>query len=667
VSFSKFANNRASTAGAGVYVRRSAQLNLTDSLVVGNIGLGAAGVAVVDKATAHLDNVVVKDNSARVRGAGMSVGDLASADVHNCTFHNNTSSQGGGIYAFGQSSTKVTHTVFTNNSANGTALVVAAGGGAIAVDDNATMTIVDVNMSTNTAVFGGAIDVSNNGTLRLHSSTISDSTAALSGGAMFLTGSCNAVVTLSTLTNNTAKERDGGAVFLDETTNATITASRLIDNRARLGGGVLCLNCSVCLVASNMSGNRATIRGGALAAEENATVIFEDCGLDANQAPRGGAIGLLNASQVGLYRCLLQGNAASGYGGGVFAADTAGVTMLSCRLFQNSASEEGGGLLVMDSSTVIFGGEAQGMGNTASKGGFARLDGSAQLEVTDGIFEGNYVSANGRGGLLYGRKNTLAKLTACRVTGNMYQPDVEGGAFFIDGNATLNMASCKVDGMHAQRGGAFAIFDNGSIHAHNCIVSNCTAIDEGGGLFTSSVNHQSWLGGYHRDMHATTGAAMCIMGGGVHISATTFGVGTASDGGGALSVGMGARVALDQCEIRECTAVNASGGALLLQGDSQVSLVRCNISDCRAQLYAGGAIAGLGNVNVVLQHCRVHHNRGAKCGGAAYVQDQARLVASSSTIFDNFCSDRGGGVCAVDDSSFPPFHSARLYHLSELG
>jgi predicted outer membrane repeat protein len=648
VSSSRFTHNDATVAGGGIYVDGSATLALANTTFAGNTAGHGAGFAVWSNATTNLQNVTFKDNSAGAWGAGMSVGGTTRADVWNATFHNNTSGQGcGALYAYEKSSTNVTHAVFTKNSATGT-----YGGGAMGVWDDATMTIVDANMTANTATFGGAIDMRENGTLRLHSSSLSGNTAAQSGGALYLKGTCSAVVTMCTFANNTAREQDGGAVLLIQLANATITASRLINNRARSGGGVFCSNSSVRVVASNLSGNRATLRGGALAGEGNATITVDNCALDANQGPRGGAVAVIDAFLVRLDRCAFKGNVAGEYGGGVFVGGKTRVTMLSGRLINNSGNLEGGALVVTGSSRVVLSGAIAGRRNTASKGGFASLDGTSQLEVSNGTFEGNYASANGRGGLLYLLDKAMAKLTGCYVTGSMYQPDVYGGAFNMDGNATLTLSLCTVDGMHAQRGGAFAVFGNASVNASNFTISNCTAVNEGGGIYSASVNRQAWRGGILRDMHARTGAAMCIMGGDVHIAGTTFVDATSSDGGGALNVDLATHVALDQCTIQDCTAVDGSGGALLLQGDARVSLVDCNISDCRTQMYAGGAIAGHGNVSVVLQHCRLLGNRATTCGGAAYVQNTARLVATSSNITDNVCSDRGGGVCASGDASF---------------
>lgn len=174
VSLSNFTYNEASMAGAGVYVSDSATLNCSRSLLAGSTGMLGAGVAVWSKATAHLYNVAVKHNIAKTWGGGMSIGGTAHVVFRAATFYNNTSEGGcGGIYAYEQSSTRVTHTLFWNNSATG-----AFGGGAIGVWGDAVMRVTDANILRNTAAFAGGIVVRENGTLRLQSSSLTGNTAA---------------------------------------------------------------------------------------------------------------------------------------------------------------------------------------------------------------------------------------------------------------------------------------------------------------------------------------------------------------------------------------------------------------------------------------------------------------------------------------------------------
>lgn len=210
VSLSNFTYNEASMAGAGVYVSDSATLNCSRSSLARNTEMLGAGVAVWSKATARLYNVQVKHNIAKTWGGGLSVGGTAHVVFWDATFYNNTSEGGcGGICAYEQSSTRVTHALFWNNSATG----ALSGGGAIGVWGDAVMRVTDANILRNTAAFAGGIVVKENGTLRLQSSSLTCNTGAQSGGALHLAGNCSAWVTLCDVEDNTARERDGGAIF----------------------------------------------------------------------------------------------------------------------------------------------------------------------------------------------------------------------------------------------------------------------------------------------------------------------------------------------------------------------------------------------------------------------------------------------------------------------
>lgn len=53
---------------------------------------------------------------------------------------------------------------------------------------------------------------------------------------------------------------------------------------------------------------------------------------------------------------------------------------------------------------------------------------------------------------MYAYEQASVVLTNIHVQGNVYQPDVYGGAFNLDGNATLNLSACTVGSVHAQQG-----------------------------------------------------------------------------------------------------------------------------------------------------------------------------------------------------------------------
>lgn len=94
---------------------------------------------------------------------------------------------------------------------------------------------------------------------------------------------------------------------------------------------------------------------------------------------------------------------------------------------------------------------------------------------------------------MYGYGQADVVFTSCHIYGNISQPDVYGGAFHLDGNATLRVLDCMVAGFHALQGGAFAVYGNSSVQAHNCTVESCIAVEEGGGIFATSASSLLWI------------------------------------------------------------------------------------------------------------------------------------------------------------------------------
>ncbi len=87
------------------------------------------------------------------------------------------------------------------------------------------------------------------------------------------------------------------------------------------------------------------------------------------------------------------------------------------------------------------------------------------------------------------------------------------------------------------------------------------------------------------------------------------------------------------------------GGGILAQGT--VNLSECSISGCSAST-AGGAIAALNGIEVTLDRCAVYNNS-AGYGGA--VQNEASLIALTSTFANNMATQAGGAISAPFNSS----------------
>jgi len=135
-----------------------------------------------------------------------------------------------------------------------------------AIDNAGTLTLLNDNLSNNTATNGGAID--NTGMLTLTNSTLSNNSAS-AGGAIDNVSGGHMTVTGSTLTDNIGSYL-GGAI--DNQATMSVTNSTLAGNNSYLGGGINNGNQygnggTLTLTGDNLSGNTVTGNGGGICME----------------------------------------------------------------------------------------------------------------------------------------------------------------------------------------------------------------------------------------------------------------------------------------------------------------------------------------------------------------------------------------------------------------
>jgi predicted outer membrane repeat protein len=179
----------------------------------GRAGSDGLGGGIEHNGTAlTVTNCTFSDNSA-TDGGGIDGGDNNIMVVNNCTFTGNTASDGGGIEC---GTLTVNGCTFSGN--------IASDGGAI---DGGTMTVSNTTFSGNTAADGGAIDC---GTLTVSASTFSGNTGTEEGGAidggLMMVSNC-------TFSGNSAAQ-DGGAI---DGGSLTASDSTFTGNRAGVSGG----------------------------------------------------------------------------------------------------------------------------------------------------------------------------------------------------------------------------------------------------------------------------------------------------------------------------------------------------------------------------------------------------------------------------------------------
>ncbi len=297
-------NNRTAGNGGGIsIVTAGIVLNINDSTVSNNSvgsslagvnGLGA-GINVVATATVNITNTMVTGNmgnssNSNTAGAGINVSGIGAAvTITGSTISGNTLNSsignpvGGGVSITGLGATvTITGSTISNNSSTSTSSTGFGYAGGI-YNFGATVNIINSSVTGNTAsgFHGGVLTQSsstNAATTTITNSSISNNRSTFgSGGVTNIASTAstfNAVTTItgSTISGNSATDADnsaGGILNFSDSAGAVIvnlTNSTVSGNIGGFGGGIYSNGsaATVNLNYSTVASNRAIMEGGGL-------------------------------------------------------------------------------------------------------------------------------------------------------------------------------------------------------------------------------------------------------------------------------------------------------------------------------------------------------------------------------------------------------------------
>ncbi|WP_146461858.1 beta strand repeat-containing protein [Rubripirellula tenax] len=422
-------NNVAATEGGGLWNQSNVTMTVTGkTLVAGNRAQGAlntqgGGGIFNNGGLLVLSDIRVLNNAATgtaggggglaTRGGTISIDQSLIAG----NFSAGVSGSGGGILALGTAQVNVVDTEISGNVASR-----AGGGIEVATDPSSrnALTLTGVELSDNNA---GVLD--------------DDATAAApgNGGGLHITGSGNALVSESLVSENIAANEGGGLWN---------------------GSGTLIVENTQ--IVNNIASGAASDAGGGGIYNEGGIVFVNDSMLVGNIADgtAGSGGGVLSAAgRVSLFDTLVSANVANRAGGGIESTSGASINLDGARLIDNVAGPAG----------------------TAAPG-----NGGA-LHVT-----GNLAAREGGG--LWNDKGTLT-VDGTTITGNIARgpaaDDGGGGVFNNGGNLVISNASIAskvADGLSGSGGGVFNFGGTATI-ADSSITGN-VANRAGGGIETTA-------------------------------------------------------------------------------------------------------------------------------------------------------------------------------------
>jgi len=250
---------------------------------------------------------------------------------------------GGAYFAASDVSATISNSAFLDCSSNHGAAMMLSGA--------VSLFLQDVSMSRNYAHGnGGALNAANGGnTISIYGGSVIDNFAGWEGGGFYVFNSNIDATNLPVIGNNAYK---GGGIYLDYAT-LTLSGSSILDNMADFGGGVAGeRDSSVTLQgASACSGNTAVVEGGGLFLRLSSSLTALTSHINGNRASGVGGGMTVYESSVMLVDSSVSGNTASFVGGGGFLLSSA-LVAFSCLIDDNTAAN-GGGLFTVDSSLML--------------------------------------------------------------------------------------------------------------------------------------------------------------------------------------------------------------------------------------------------------------------------------------------------------------------------
>ena len=590
-------------------------------------------------------------------------------------------------------------------------------GGAVGASDAATVSVKNSKLENNTAQYGGAIAVYSleGNSFTASGVTVTGNSSTNCGGAMYIN---EATATITGLVATGNESRSGGALYISECEELSIGGNSLFEaNIATANGGAIFVGEQATLgdSSSAFKGNTATKGGAIYVNSSTATdattgesvtyrgkITLENSNFTENSASlndtdsRGGAIfvagGVVEANGVGF-----SGNTATLYGGAICAESSSEMT-LTDTVFEGNLSGGNGGALwtYFDSSTVICGIVAKGNRSQEGTGGFIYTRGDLEIK-TDGerenIFGG---SAEGEGnsavsgGVIYVNgpeedgKTSKMNISSASFIGN--EASESGGAFyFIRSDADIERSSFEGNSAVKYAGAIELLNSSASIKASSFI--NNTAQTSGGAVYATQTpaereivtlgctftgNSSDGTGGaiyltgtaIYRDGDemvplastfennaSANGGAICAYGA-VTLYETDFDGNRSSGNGGAIT--SAGTLKLYECGFtgNGTEGAEANGGALYLSG-AVAEINACEFADNSAD-YRGGAVYATqtpAEREIVTLGCSFTGNSSDGTGGAIYLtgtaiyRDGDEMVPLAST-FENNASANGGAICA---------------------
>ncbi len=536
--------------GAALYFKNGCKITITDSAVKDNTS-SANGVIYQNGGTLDITNVEANGNTAKSGGVLFTSGASTKVTVNNCTWKNNSASNGGVIY-----------------------------------HENATVNLNDCTLEENTARLGGAVYnktgnlVADNSVFTLNTATKDTSGSNGNGGAVYLNGGTMNGVNSTRLTSNSA-ENHGGAVYVSYVNNddgtktggvLNMTDGLLEKNTAYSGGAISSRTAgTVNLTGTVIKDNSATCpqsggEGGGAVYSNNSTLSLSGVTLDGNKtAYYGGALYGINVD-VQIKDNTQIKNSSGVTGAALYISGKSTASMDTAALTNNTASSNG--VIYINSGSLGIN-NLTASENEANNGGVIYASGSAVLNITGGSYTGNNANS---GGVFDWRSSGALTAADAEFSENTAK---NGGV--INTTQTAEFTSCIFNENSAVNGGV--VYTTKKVTFSGCSITKNSAEEKGGAVFATGSTAEVTV----KDSSVLTentaksgGAVYMEQDAVVNIDSSTLELNTATDGGAVYvaetaAEEISATLKLNNATVKKNTATALGGGIYMVNNGAVVT------------------------------------------------------------------------------------------------
>ena len=367
--------------------------NITDSTTVWSSNIDctpSARMYIYDVRTVHITGVKF------INCQNITVTSVISVSIWNAFFHGST-----GLY-LNQTNTSIEHSMFTDGRGIVISPDISSTGGVIVII-NSTTRITNSSFTHNTADIGAVIYAEQGSSVVMSQCLFQHNIARQRGGVLYARQS-EAILSESHCSNNRANQ-GGGVMYIERDSVVNITDSNTEQNYAEEVGGVLAgyLHSVISIDNTTFNNNTSGGSGGATHVAQETVMQITNCTFEHNHAVTGGAITLVQ-SNLYVISSIFNNNEAAGSTQVYIVGTTTPKSGGALYAWQSNVTL-GRGTIFMNNTAELFGGAILAYAYDPDLFSISSIQ--HIINITENVFENNRASA---GGVMYAFRYKISDL-----------------------------------------------------------------------------------------------------------------------------------------------------------------------------------------------------------------------------------------------------------------